>query len=348
MTCVGTPMRKINGPLSDLWRKRHQNMQHDNGGVHTMQLLENTDFEHGPWIEMCQYAGLDAKEGHINGGIDLSRLPINTEQIAMGFQSSGVVEQNLLLLIQTSKYIEEEIIATFHDPLGTIEGYFHRDVVNAIGVALVKDTGIILRNVTVFMPVERRQQFLNICSGNIVRIFPATNAHEDEVAAFHRDVGDPFDVLEDSSLATTTSADLMLMTQRQVIQRASHAPLPEAAKKGKPRGKWAWKNFAPRKKAAKASPAPSGSSEGESPVVAAPLPPPRTTWAPAKRVLPMASPPPALAPPDAGGTQYESGIEMTVPSEDELPSVVAKPRLTVSFTQASATDLLDEALEDDW
>ncbi|EQC41806.1 hypothetical protein SDRG_00666 [Saprolegnia diclina VS20] len=342
-----TPMRKINGPLGDLWRKRHQTLQTDHGGPSAMQLLESTDFEHGPWIEMCQYMDLNPTEGVINGGIDLSRLRMNTEQIAAGFQTSGIVEEDLLVLIQSAKYVDEEIIATFHDPLGSIDGYFHRDVVDAIGIALVKGTGLVLRNVTVFMPVERRQQYLNICAGNIVHLFPATDAFDEDVAAFHRDQGDVIEVLEDSSLAATTSADLALMTQRQVIQRSSKAPapLPEASKPkgGKPKGKWAWKSFKPQsKKPTGASPAVSiTSSENVSPA-----PVPLKPLLPVKRTLPMASPP-SVPPFDRPGTQEdETGIEMTLPEDFDVDFVMPARRV-VTFTQASAADLLNDALEDD-
>ncbi|KDO32367.1 hypothetical protein SPRG_02844 [Saprolegnia parasitica CBS 223.65] len=314
-----------------------------------MQLLENADFEHGPWIEMCQYMDLSPTEGVINGGIDLSRLRMNTEQIAAGFQTSGVVEEDLLVLIQSAKYVDEEIIATFHDPLGSIDGYFHRDVVDAIGVALVKGAGLVLRNVTVFMPVERRQQYLNICAGNIVHLFPATDAFEEEVAAFHRDQGDAIEVLEDSSLAATTSADLALMTQRQVIQRSSKAPapLPETSKGGKSKGKWAWKSFKPQSKRQKAaspavSIASSENNESPAPVMQAQLAPRVPPSLPAKRMLPMASTPRV----DVHGTQEdESGIEMSMPDDHDID--FAMPPRRVTFTQASAADLLNDALEDD-
>ncbi|KAF0704823.1 hypothetical protein AaE_014742 [Aphanomyces astaci] len=110
-------------------------------------MEEHTVFEHGPWIDMCRHVGMAVTEGQVNGGVDLGRLPINTEQVSAGYQSTGVIEQDFLLLIRSSRYVDEEIVATFHDPLGCIDGYFHRDVVDAVGAALVKNAAVLLRNV---------------------------------------------------------------------------------------------------------------------------------------------------------------------------------------------------------
>ncbi|OQS05799.1 hypothetical protein THRCLA_20526 [Thraustotheca clavata] len=326
-------MRKINGPLSDLWKKRHQILPHNANGSNAMLQIESADFEHGPWIEMCQFMDLDAKEGRINGGIDLSHLPINTEQILTGFQSSGTLDQDLLLLIQSRKYVDEEI-----DPLGSIDGYFHRDVVSAIGASLVKGTGIILRKVTVFMPVERGQQYLNICRGNIVQVFPATAGHEQDLDTFHATT-EIVQVFEDSSIATTTAADLAIMTQRQVIQRSSKAPAPLPSGGGKTKklkGKWAWKSFVPRKKVAKESPLSSSDKESPAPVVQAPKAP---VWKPRK---PPVQAPPIEAPPRT--TQYESGFEI---SDDDVPSSKPTSR-SITFTQTNTIELLEEALNDEW
>ncbi|KAH9061500.1 hypothetical protein Ae201684P_020836 [Aphanomyces euteiches] len=256
----GVPVRKINGPLSDLWKKMSKSVHQHPNNQRMESSEERVEFESGPWIEMCRFMDWGVTEGQINGGLDLSKLPINTEQIATGFHTSGTVKEDFLVLIKSSKYVDDEIVATFHDPLGCIDGYFHRDVVEAIGAALVVGTGLILRNVTVFVPVERRQQYLNICRGNVIEEVTAFNSEQPTWV-------DSLSILEDPEGPTTTTADLLAMTQRQVIIQ-SHA------QRAPPKRKWAWKSFAPKKKKTQqqeAEPSPT-TSESPSPAML-PTPP---------------------------------------------------------------------------
>ncbi|ETW00553.1 hypothetical protein H310_07138 [Aphanomyces invadans] len=382
----GAPMRRINGPLGDLWKKMTKSIQQHSERTHhdALGLEAHSDFEHGPWIEMCNFVGIAATEGEIHGGVDLSRLPMNTEQVALGFQSTGVIEQDLMLLIRSSKYVDEEIVATFHDPLGCIDGYFHRDVVDAVGAALVKNTGVILRSVTVFMPIERRQQYLNICRSNIVRIFPSSSQHADEVAAFnnnlaatsvHNPPGSSRFVLEDPSGEATTAADLVAMTQRHVIHQsyAQRAP-PSGGRRGKQ--KWAWRSFVPKKKKQKqisqddASPQQPSLSSSESSASPKRTPrPPRPTpsaipQAPRAIVAPpTARPPGAHAPvPD---TRPAVSIQEALVPRPPSPVHVAKPHPVVSAVRpppplpspkdshVGAQDVISQAVDavlndDDW
>ncbi|KAH9128803.1 hypothetical protein LEN26_006226 [Aphanomyces euteiches] len=248
---TGVPVRKINGPLSDLWKKMSKSVHQHPNNQRMESSEERVEFESGPWIEMCRFMDWGVTEGQINGGLDLSKLPINTEQIATGFHTSGTVKEDFLVLIKSSKYVDDEIVATFHDPLGCIDGYFHRDVVEAIGAALVVGTGLILRNVTVFVPVERRQQYLNICRGNVIEEVTAFNSEQPTWV-------DSLSILEDPEGPTTTTADLLAMTQRQVIIQ-SHA------QRAPPKRKWAWKSFAPKKKKTQQQEAEPSPTTSESP-----------------------------------------------------------------------------------
>ncbi|KAF0684863.1 Aste57867_23208 [Aphanomyces stellatus] len=368
----GTPMRRINGPLGDLWKKMSKTNQQQSERLYdTTGDRDNAEFEYGAWIDMCRYMGYAATEGQPNGGVDLHQLSINTEQLSAGFQSSGVLSQDLLVLIKSSKYMDDDIVATFHDPIGCIEGYFHRDVVEAIGAVLVKNTGLILRNVTVFMPVERRQQYLNVTRGNIVRIFPSSTRFADDVMAFHDEqpaLLDSMTILEDPAGVATTTADLLVMTQRHVIhqnnaQRAPPPPPPHL--KGKQ--KWAWKSF--KKKAKGQQPSPT-TSESPSPVAPQQPQPNRATSALPPAFASFESPSPR--PPRPERQRIAAPASQPTPptplsparSEASLPSVLpcrtpvhsqqdSTKQVTILLpTAATAEDVsraIDQVLnEDDW
>lgn len=79
----------------------------------------------------------------------------------------------LVLIVVSVCYI-------FKDPTGEVEGYFHRELVEHLGPALVAGVGILLHKVSVFTPTDapatgRRKSYLNITPHNVRQVFISKN-----------------------------------------------------------------------------------------------------------------------------------------------------------------------------
>ncbi|GMF44834.1 unnamed protein product [Phytophthora fragariaefolia] len=155
------------------------------------------------------------------------------------------------------------------DPTGEIEGYFHRELVEQLGPALVAGVGILLYKVSVFTPTDapvtgRRKSYLNITPRNVRRIFVPnqqlnTSAGENPVDLFNQEKeiesqqesdNDDYDndqasrseqaarQLLQHSTVRDTSAELSFLSQRQVIHRNPPVRVdPVAAATTKKKGK---------------------------------------------------------------------------------------------------------------
>ena len=131
-----------------------------------------------------------------------------------------------------------------------MDGYFHRELVEHLGPALVGGVGVLLYKVSVFTPTDapvtgRRKSYLNITPRNVQRIFVTKDSSsavkiEDIVNSFNKekedksqhesDQDDYEDNLESKSEQATrqllqhstvrdTSAELTFLSQRQVVHR---------------------------------------------------------------------------------------------------------------------------------
>ncbi|ETV84757.1 hypothetical protein H257_03857 [Aphanomyces astaci] len=200
------------------------------------------------------------------------------------------------------------------------------------------------------MPVERRQQYLNICRSNVVRVFPSTSEHADDVAVFNANQAATLErgtfVLEDPAGEATTSADLVAMTQRHVIHQshAQRAP-PSTASKGK--HKWAWKSFVPKTKKkptqhlqedheSNPQPSPSTSESPRSPPVPAPAKQPRrmpTLAPPANQAISMPS------------TASHFSIPPVHPSSLPIESRSSTSKMTPDALSLAVDQVLND---DDW
>jgi hypothetical protein len=155
-----------------------------------------------------------------------------------------------------------------------MEGYFHHDLVEQLGPALVAGVGVLLYKVSVFTPTDapvtgRRKSYLNITPRNVRRVFTTTDPlsesveenpvelfnKEKEVEAQQDSDNDDYDDEQASrseqaarqllqhSTVRDTSAELTFLSQRQVIHRnppvrVDPAAAPATKKKGA-RGKGA-------------------------------------------------------------------------------------------------------------
>jgi hypothetical protein len=168
-----------------------------------------------------------------------------------------------MLLIKTARYVDEEIVAVFHareglsslaaegalltlaschpqDPTGEIDGYFHRDIVEQIGPALIEGVGILLRNVSVFLPVSNRGEcYMNVIPHNLQRVFlpnsHAVSSFEAAVQEFNaaRELEVDEHIVEEQESVPEppqghilqhdtvrhTSTELSYLSQRQVVHR---------------------------------------------------------------------------------------------------------------------------------
>uniref|UniRef100_K3WMI9 Homologous recombination OB-fold protein OB-fold domain-containing protein n=1 Tax=Globisporangium ultimum (strain ATCC 200006 / CBS 805.95 / DAOM BR144) TaxID=431595 RepID=K3WMI9_GLOUD len=173
-------VRTVPGPLQDVM-KNQANLESEfsgqfaSGGSNASVMI-TTVFDDGPWVDICDFLGISTVPGRLYGGIKMSSLKHTLSYILEDDQSSPKIPQ-LLLLIKSMKYVDEEIVAVLHDPTGEIEGYFHRDIVEQLGPALGAGTGVLLRKVSVFTPTDatssvgRRKSFLNIVPRNLQRVF---------------------------------------------------------------------------------------------------------------------------------------------------------------------------------
>ncbi|ETK91382.1 hypothetical protein L915_05007 [Phytophthora nicotianae] len=276
-------MRHVPGPLQDVMKKRADQMDSSQGD-HSRIASANSDrysvtiatvFDQGPWVDMCQYLGMPAVSGTLYGSIRIGSLKCTVGKIVESDEALTKIPQ-LLVLIKSVRYVEEEIVAVLHDPTGEeVEGYFHRELVEQLGPALVAGVGVLLYKVSVFTPTDapvtgRRKSYLNITPRNVRRVFVAkehsnSSTIEDPVEIFNKakeiesqqesDNDDYNDnqasrseqaarQLLQHSTVRDTSAELTFLSQRQVIHRNPPVRIDPAAattttKKKSKRGKGA-------------------------------------------------------------------------------------------------------------
>ncbi|KAE8986259.1 hypothetical protein PR002_g22406 [Phytophthora rubi] len=271
-------MRHVPGPLQDVMKKRADQLDGSQGD-HSRIASANSDrysvaiatvFDQGPWVEMCQYLGMPAVSGTLYGSIKIRSLKCTVQNIVEDDEALAKVPQ-LLVLVKSVRYVDEEIVAVLHDPTGEVEGYFHRELVEQLGPALVAGVGVLLYKVSVFTPTDapvtgRRKSYLNITPRNVRRIFVtneqvSTSLDENPVEVFNKEKEIEYQQESDNdddqasrseqaarqllqhSTVRDTSAELTFLSQRQVVHRNPPVRVDPAAatttkKKGK-RGKGA-------------------------------------------------------------------------------------------------------------
>ncbi|CAH0481801.1 unnamed protein product [Peronospora belbahrii] len=250
-------MRHVPGPLQDVMKKRADQLdtsQADYSRIASANsdrysVAISTVFDHGPWVDMCQYLGMSAVSGTLYGSIKMRSLKHTVQSIVEDDEAVAMVPQ-LLVLIKSVQYVDEEIVAVFHDPTGEVEGYFHRELVEHIGPALVAGVGVLLHKVSIFTPTDapvtgRRKSYLNITPRNVRQVFIAKDSsydstNEDLIKVFNKEQeielqqesdSDDFDdspafnseqgarqVLLQRTVRDT-SAELTFLSQRQVVHR---------------------------------------------------------------------------------------------------------------------------------
>ncbi|POM62325.1 hypothetical protein PHPALM_28534 [Phytophthora palmivora] len=250
-------MRHVPGPLQDVMKKRADqlgNSQGDHGRIANSNserytVAITTVFDQGPWVDMCQFLGMPAISGTLYGSIKIGSLKCTVGSIVDSDEALAKIPQ-LLVLIKSVQYVDEEIVAVLHDPTGEVEGYFHRELVEHLGPALVAGVGVLLYKVSNFTPTDapvtgKRKSYLNITPRNVRRVFVAKNLcngsiindpveafnKEKEVKSLEESDGDDYDDNEASrseqaarqllqhSTVRDTSAELTFLSQRQVIHR---------------------------------------------------------------------------------------------------------------------------------
>lgn len=164
-------------------------------------------------------------------------------------------ETQLLLLIKSMKYVDEEIVAVLHvsvscrvvscrvvslahalgfvclqDPTGDIEGYFHRELAEQLGAALGAGTGVLLRNVAVFTPADatsvgRRRSYLNVVPRNLQCVFLAksqVSAYGASVDAYNSERAALVDVEDaDDESRRAQAAEEQRLLQHDALRHAS-------------------------------------------------------------------------------------------------------------------------------
>ncbi|TDH67068.1 hypothetical protein CCR75_007894 [Bremia lactucae] len=248
-------MRQVPGPLQELLKKRADQMENSQGDYNRVESANSdqhsatiaTIFDQGPWVEMCQYLGMPAVSGQLYGSVRVGNL-MSIGSFVEVDEALTMIHQ-LLVLIKSMRYVDEDIVAVLHDPTGEIEGYFHKELVEQVGPALVAGVGVLLNKVSVFTPTDapvtgRRKSYLNITPRNLRRIF-ATNEQnrsnslniielfnkEKEIESSQESDHDDYDnnfasrsevaarQLLKHSTVRDTSAELSFLSQRQVIHR---------------------------------------------------------------------------------------------------------------------------------
>ncbi|CAI5743031.1 unnamed protein product [Hyaloperonospora brassicae] len=250
-------MRHVPGPLREVMQKRADQLDNSQGD-HTRIASADSDrysvaiatvFDQGPWVDMCQYLGLPAVPGTLYGSIKMRSLEYTVQNVVDDDEAPAKVPQ-LLVLIKSTRYVNEEIVAVLHDPTGEVDGYFHRELVEHLGPALVGGVGVLLYKVSVFTPTDapvtgRRKSYLNITPRNVERIFVTKdssnavkigdivnsfNKEKEDKSQHESDQDDYEDNLESKSEQATrqllqhstvrdTSAELTFLSQRQVVHR---------------------------------------------------------------------------------------------------------------------------------
>uniref|UniRef100_A0AAV1UF21 Homologous recombination OB-fold protein OB-fold domain-containing protein n=1 Tax=Peronospora matthiolae TaxID=2874970 RepID=A0AAV1UF21_9STRA len=260
-------MRHVPGPLQEVMKKRADQLGNSQGDHNRIASVNSdrfsvaiaTVFDHGPWIHMCQHLGLPAVAGTLYGSVKMRSLKYTVQSIVDDDEALAKVPQ-LLVLLKSVRYVDEEIVAVLHDPTGEVEGYFHRELVDQLGPALVGGVGVLLYKVSVFTPTDapvtgRRKSYLNITPRNVRRIFVTKDSSnvvkiEEIVNSFNKekenqsqhesDQDDYEDNVESKSeqarrqllqrsTVRDTSAELTLLSQRQVIHRNPPVRDPAAA-----------------------------------------------------------------------------------------------------------------------
>ncbi|RMX66462.1 hypothetical protein DD238_002380 [Peronospora effusa] len=267
-------MRHVPGPLQDIMKKRADLL--DNSQIdHNCIANTNSDrfsvaiatvFDDGPWVDMCQYLGMPAMSGMLYGNIKIRSLKHTVQSIVEDDEALAKVPQ-LLVLIKSVHYVDEEIVAVLHctrlalivggvcysflkDPTGEVEGYFHRELVEHLGPALVAGVGVLLHKVSVFTPTDapvtgRRKSYLNITPQNVRQVFISKDplngtTTNDTVDIFNKEKEIEFQQESDNDhynesktsenelrarqflqqrTVCDTSAELTFLSQRQVIHR---------------------------------------------------------------------------------------------------------------------------------
>ncbi|KAI9988032.1 hypothetical protein PInf_024292 [Phytophthora infestans] len=276
-------MRNVPGPLQDVMKKRADQLDNSQGDFSRIASANSdrysvqiaTVFDQGPWVDMCQYLGMPAVSGTLYGSIRIGSLKCTVGNIVDSDEALTKIPQ-LLVLIKSVRYVDEEIVAVLHDPTGEeVEGYFHRELVEQLGPALAAGVGLLLYKVSVFTPTDapvtgRRKSYLNITPRNVRHVFIVKNhsnnsTGEDPVEIFNKakeietqqdSDNDDYDNNQASrseqaarqllqhSTVRDTSAELTFLSQRQVIHRNPPVRMDPAAtttnsKKKSKRGKGA-------------------------------------------------------------------------------------------------------------
>ncbi|CCI40874.1 hypothetical protein ABG067_002446 [Albugo candida] len=245
-------MRDIPGPLNAIMKADTRAISHghnDSDSADQDASRITSCFDHGPWVDMCRYINIDAKYGELYGGIKLSKLE-HTISGSLESDDASTKIQQLMVLIKSISYTDEEVVARFHDPTGEACGYFHRDSVRLLKPALKVGTGLLLEHVSVLdtsmtkrrlLSTRATHCYLNIMSHNIKRVFASysdmdgadrseadlaiTQFHEsinssstsgrvEECNSFQGEV----EVLIRSEMVQDTMREISFLSQRQVIQ----------------------------------------------------------------------------------------------------------------------------------
>ncbi|TMW62636.1 hypothetical protein Poli38472_005254 [Pythium oligandrum] len=249
-------MRPVPGPLHDVMKQQQAELQQsmdDFGGEmlsgrsngHAVHI--STVFDDGTWVDMCSALGLGTTPGELYGGVKMSSLRHTISHILEDDQSSPKIPR-LLALIKSMRYVDEEIVAVLHDPTSEMEAYFHRDLVEQVGPALVVGTAIVLRQVSVFAPTDAtiggtQKRYLNVIPRNVERVFvsstiaasfgnmvqsfneaqaKAIEAEKEREAEAPEPEERPEHVFAHVDVRNTTN-ELSFISQRQVVQR--HQPV---------------------------------------------------------------------------------------------------------------------------
>ncbi|KAL8015461.1 hypothetical protein Plhal710r2_c030g0111271 [Plasmopara halstedii] len=252
-------MHRVPGPLQDVMKKRTEQLKNSQGEDSRHRTNSDrysvniaTVFDHGPWghfTESFKKLALATAWMLIMfvalGNIRISSLKCSVGSIVESDEALTKIPQ-LLVLLKSVRYVDEEIVAVLHDPTGEVEGYFHRELVEQIGPALVAGVGILLSKVSVFTPTDapvtgRRKSYLNIIPRNIRQVFvPKEQMNmttDDPVSIFNKEkeieAAQDSDVDDNQTLRTeqaaqqslqqstmrNSSAELTYLSQRQVIHR---------------------------------------------------------------------------------------------------------------------------------
>ncbi|GLE00460.1 hypothetical protein PINS_up009217 [Pythium insidiosum] len=289
-------VRNVPGPLHDVMKKQAADLhptpddigEYASGRSSSHGVSISTVFDDGPWVDMCEYLNMSTARGSLYGGIKMSALKQTIMQIIEEDQTMPKAPR-LLALIKSARYVDEEIVAVLHDPTAEMESYFHRDIVEQVGPALVVGTAVLLRDVSVFSPTDAgmysgsSKRYLNIVPRNVERIFvpPTVAANFDGIIkAFNRaqsvtteaerhkeQVTESSTGLHDHRLAQadvrSATTELSFISQRQVVQRHQPVIAPSSAdeqaggkKKKKAKndsatglGRWQWHQLAQKQTA---------------------------------------------------------------------------------------------------